>query len=292
MSTLVRLRHASVACRVHAHTVLQRRPLTAPTVTPVAFAKLDGGGQLAQITLQNPRANLFDHRSLQALDAAMDAVESSDVRGLVLRSAVPGFFSAGFNLPALHRVDRSGFEGLWVLGKRVFRRIYALPVPSVAAIDGHALGLGCVMAMACQRRFMVTADRPALIGLNEVAVGMPVPEWLATRFRDLTSNAAAEALLPSGATLSPERAHAIGLVDQVFASGDAMHAAIQAEFQQTKVSSFAQQQTIRGLRRQFLDYFDACFDQDTEQFWHAISSAETQTAIGQALAQLKAKSKS
>ncbi|KAJ2348816.1 hypothetical protein GGF43_004503 [Coemansia sp. RSA 2618] len=262
-------------------------------LAPVSFTALDGGGQLAKITLNNPRANLFDHASLQALGSAMDAVETaSNVRGLVLQSAVGGFFSAGFSLPALHQVDRAGFERLWVVGKHVFRRIYALPVPSVAAIDGHALGLGCVMAMACQRRFMVAAEKPALIGLNEVAVGMPVPEWLAARFRSLTSARDAELILPRGSSLKPAQAHAIGLVDSLFASRDEMDSAIQADFSSgSRVSAYAQQETIRGLRREFLDYFDACFDKDTEQFWQAISSAETQAAIGNALAQLKAKSR-
>ncbi|KAJ2234880.1 hypothetical protein H4S00_006517 [Coemansia sp. D1744] len=291
--TLVLVRRAFVACRSHACDMLQHRLMSAgPKLAPVAFTALDGGGQLAKITMNYPPANLFDSSSLQALGAAMDTVEAtSDVRGLVLQSDVRGFFSAGFSLPALYNVDRAGFERLWVTGKHVFRRIYALPVPSIAAIDGHALGLGCVMAMACQRRFMVASERPPLIGLNEVAVGMPVPEWLATRFRDLTSTRDAELILPRGSSLSPTQAHKIGLVDSLYASRSEMDDAIHSDFNSCRVSARAQQETIRGLRRQFLDYFDTCFDQDTELFWQAISSHETQTAIGNALAQLKAKSR-
>ncbi|KAJ2476327.1 hypothetical protein IWW56_004982 [Coemansia sp. RSA 2131] len=290
--TLVLVRRAFVACRSHACNMLQQRPMSAGSkLAPVAFTALDGGGQLAKIAMNYPPANLFDHSSLQALGAAMDAVEAtSDVRGLVVQSNVRGFFSAGFSLPELYNVDRAGFERLWVTGKHVFRRIYALPVPSIAAIDGHALGLGCVMAMACQRRFMVASER-SLIGLNEVAVGMPVPEWLATRFRDLTSTRDAELILPRGSSLSPARAHEIGLVDSLYTSRTEMDDAIHSDFNSCRVSARAQQETIRGLRHQFLDHFDTCFDQDTELFWQAISSHETQTAIGNALSQLKAKSR-
>ncbi|KAJ2162201.1 dodecenoyl-CoA isomerase [Coemansia sp. RSA 552] len=289
---------ASVACRC------RRRWMTIagspPPLATVELRPLGAGTRLATITLASPPANTFDYASLQALDAAIDTVErADDVRGLVLRSAVRGFFSAGFDLKALYRTDRSRFEQLWGLGKKVFRRIYALPVHSVAAIDGHALGLGCVMAMACERRYMVHRAAPspaieakpvALIGLNEAAVGMPVPGWLAVRFRDLTSVRAAERLLADGSVLSPSAAADVGLVDKLFDSPQAMEHAITAELDKSaRVSAMAQQQTLSTLRREFLDRFDRVSAQDTADFWTAVSSRETQAGIGKALARLKSK---
>ncbi|KAJ2877795.1 dodecenoyl-CoA isomerase [Coemansia asiatica] len=244
---------------------------------------------LATITMNNPKANTFDHASLQALDEAVKQVQTKKgVRGLVLTSAVDGFFSGGFNLPIFRQIARQDFLQLWLLGKSVFRRIYSLPVPSVAAIDGHALGLGCVMAMACQKRFMV--DSKKLIGLNEVAVGMPVPEWLAVRFRDLTSPRIAEDLLGIGAAMSATEACKAGLVDSVFALKSEMNAAA-LEFLKTRaaVSSYAQSETLSALRSHFLGYFDQSFERDNERFWAAISHPDTQRSIDRALEKLAAK---
>ncbi|KAJ2726050.1 dodecenoyl-CoA isomerase [Coemansia sp. Benny D115] len=255
----------------------------------VAFTEFKSVGCLATITMNSPGANTFDLPALQALDSAVAQAEArGDVRALVLTSAVDGFFSGGFNLPVLQRISRPDFLALWGMGKQVFRRILALPVPSVAAIDGHALGLGCVMAMACQHRFMVQS--PRRIGLNEVAVGMPVPDWLAVRFRDLTSPRTAEEMLPVGATATASEAHAVGLVDRLCASRADLDAAVAEHLRQRcAVPPPAQAATLQALRRSFLEYFDAESARDNERFWAALSHPDTQQAIDRAIAQLAAR---
>ncbi|KAJ2895053.1 dodecenoyl-CoA isomerase, partial [Coemansia aciculifera] len=179
----------------------------------VAFTELSGappGQCVATITMACAKANSFDATALQGLSQALTLVEAREgLRGLVLQSGVPGFFSAGVNLRAFANISHDNFLQLWTLAKSVFRRLHALPVPSIAAIDGHALGLGCAMAMACQHRYAVNS--PALIGLNEVPVGLPVPQWLAERFRDLTSLRVAEELLCTGESVTATRALALGL---------------------------------------------------------------------------------
>ncbi|KAJ1799091.1 hypothetical protein LPJ59_002066 [Coemansia sp. RSA 2399] len=247
--------------------------------------------------MNNPRANAFDQESLDALNNAVSAAEANkDVRGLVLESAVDGFFSGGFNLSVFQQITHAEFMRLWSVSKAIFRRIHALPVPSVAAIDGHALGLGFVFAMACQFRYMVRPEdsqgpsAKRLVGLNEVTVGLPIPEWLALRFRDLTTPRTAEDLLASGAMLSASHAHEAGVVDRLFSSSTNMRAAIVADLShRAMIPREAQTQTIALLRRDYLDRFDACNERDNRFFWDAVSSTSTQATIEKALAKLKAK---
>ncbi|KAJ2750285.1 dodecenoyl-CoA isomerase [Coemansia sp. BCRC 34490] len=266
----------------------------------VTFGKLDhsSAGCIATITMSNPRANTFDQDSLDALNKAVGLATAAekDVRGLVLRSDVDGFFSSGFDLSVFQDITHAEFMRLWTASKAIFRRIHALPVPSVAAIDGHALGLGFVFAMACQLRCMVHPEpherkkKPPLVGLNEVAVGLPVPEWLALRFRHLTTPRIAEDLLPTGAMLPADRALEAGLVDRLFPSSAAMHDAILADLsRRAMVPHEAQKQTIGLLRSEYLARFDACNERDNDFFWSAVSSPATQAAITSALARLKAK---
>ncbi|KAJ2664862.1 hypothetical protein IWW48_000476 [Coemansia sp. RSA 1200] len=266
----------------------------------VTFQKLDhsSAGCIATITMNNPRANTFNQDSLDALNNAVGLATATerDVCGLLLRSDVDGFFSSGFDLSVFQDITHAEFTRLWTASKAIFRRIHALAVPSVAAIDGHALGLGFVFAMACQLRYMVHPEpherkkKSPLVGLNEVAVGLPVPEWLALRFRHLTTPRIAEDLLPTGAMLSADRALEVGLVDRLFPSSAAMHDAILADLnRRAMVPHEAQKQTIGLLRSEYLARFDACNERDNDFFWNAVSSPATQAAITSALARLKAK---
>ncbi|KAJ1670158.1 dodecenoyl-CoA isomerase [Coemansia sp. RSA 25] len=258
----------------------------------VAFAELDGAPAaqcVATITMACAKANAFDAAALQGLSQALAQVEArAGVRGLVLQSGVAGFFSAGFSLRVFAGIGHADFAHLWALARDVFRRLHALPAPSVAAIDGHALDLGCALAMACQHRYAVRS--PALLGLNEVAVGLPVPQWLAERFRDLTSLRAAEELLCTGAALSVARAQPLGLVDAAFDSPAAAAEAARARLRQCAAAPHAAQaETLEALRRPFLARFDADAARDTEQLWRAVSSPATQHAIHAALARLASK---
>ncbi|KAJ2831999.1 hypothetical protein GGI24_001394 [Coemansia furcata] len=275
----------------YAATATARRSLSTTTAPfHTAFSELAGPSEcIATITMACAKANSFDITALEGLSQALAQVEArAGVRGLVLQSGTAGFFSAGFSLPVFHGISQADFERLWALSRDVFRRLFALPAPSIAVIDGHALGLGCALAMACQHRYAVRS--PGLIGLNEVAVGLPVPQWLAERFRDLTSLRAAEEFLSTGASLSVSHALPLGLIDAAFDSPDAVAAAAYARLRQCATAPrAAQAETLGALRRDYLARFDADCERDTAQLWHAISHPATQNAIQAAIARLARK---
>ncbi|KAJ2016900.1 hypothetical protein IWW57_005454 [Coemansia sp. S610] len=278
-----------LAQRLAVTATVRRALSTASRPFHVTFSELAGPLSpecVATITMACAKANSFDPAALQGLSHALAQVEARvGVRGLVLQSGTAGFFSAGFSLPVFHGIAQADFERLWALSRDVFRRLYALPVPSIALIDGHALGLGCALAMACQHRYAVRS--PGLIGLNEVAVGLPVPQWLAERFRDLTSLRTAEELLSTGASLSVARAQPLGLVDAVFDSSDDVAAAAHTRLRQYATAPrAAQAKTLEALRRDYLARFDADCERDTDQLWRAVGSSDTQTIIQDAIARL------
>ncbi|KAJ2248823.1 hypothetical protein GGI13_004499 [Coemansia sp. RSA 455] len=282
----------TAAARRSLSTTAARRGESTAGPFHVAFSELAGPLSpecVATITMTCAKANSFDLTALEGLSHALAQVEAqAGVRGLVLQSGTAGFFSAGFSLPVFHGIAQADFERLWALSRSIFRRLYALPAPSIAAIDGHALGLGCALAMACQHRYAVRS--PGLIGLNEVAVGLPVPQWLAERFRDLTSLRAAEELLSTGASLSVARALPLGLIDAVFDSADDVATAAFSRLRQCAAAPrAAQAETLEALRREYLARFDADCERDTAQLWRAISRPDTQNAIRAAIARLSNK---
>ncbi|ORX74256.1 ClpP/crotonase [Linderina pennispora] len=257
----------------------------------VTFSQLANNQALATITMNSPKANTFDYSSFVALSDALAEVEAApNVRGLVLQSGLDNIFSAGFNFPIFHNISRDEFLRLWVLGKQIYRRIHAMPVPSIAAVNGHALGMGCVFALAFQSRFMVAGR--STIGLNEVAVGMSVPEWLAARYRDLTSPRTAEKMLPLGRTLTAQQAKEAGLVDEVFETKEQMQAAIVSHIEAAaKFQPQAQADTYRSLRRAHLKLFDESFEADNAWCWAMVNNPATQQGLAEALSRLKSKPK-
>ncbi|KAJ1941652.1 hypothetical protein EC988_006702 [Linderina pennispora] len=257
----------------------------------VTFSQLANNQALATITMNSPKANTFDYSSFVALSDALAEVEAApNVRGLVLQSGLDNIFSAGFNFPIFHNISHDEFLRLWVLGKQIYRRIHAMPVPSIAAVDGHALGMGCVFALAFQSRFMVTGR--STIGLNEVAVGMSVPEWLAARYRDLTSPRTAEKMLPLGRTLTAQQAKEAGLVDEVFETKEQMQTAIVSHIEAAAMfQPQAQADTYRSLRRAHLKLFDESFEADNAWCWAMVNNPATQQGLAEALSRLKSKPK-
>lgn len=92
------------------------------------------------------------------------------------------------------------------------------PVPVVAAIGGHAPAGGCVLALCCDYRVMARSPDPAKpfrIGLNEVQVGLAVPEGIQMLLRRLVGPRRAERLMVAGAMVPARRAFAIGMVDEL-----------------------------------------------------------------------------
>lgn len=161
-------------------------------------------------------------------------------------------------------------------------------------MHGHSLGLGCVLGMACQDRFMVgNTAKPATIGLNEVAVGVPVPHWLVNLFAEITSRRHAERFLPMGRILSVQEAASIGLVDKAdFSSQEEMDEfVVKYLVGRSKSPRVAQTETMAVIRRDFLEAFRASAEEDVATITKYVQEEEAQTILKDQLARLASKSK-
>jgi enoyl-CoA hydratase len=156
---------------------------------PVLIEDRDGGVRV--ITLDRPPANAIDDTLLAALDDALaDAEADAAVRALVVTGRGP-FFCAGFDLRARQRDDAES-GGVVDLYRSAHRRLLAMPKPTVALVNGHAVAGGLVIALACDVRIGV--DEAATIGLNEVAIGASFPTAAIEIVRSRLSSAVAAEL--------------------------------------------------------------------------------------------------
>jgi len=176
-----------------------------------------GEGAIHHLVMDHPghKVNVLDEESLGSLEVALAELEQGGGRvasGVVLRSGKPGAFIAGADVEAIGALtDPAAVRAVVERAHAAFGRLAALPVPTVAAIDGVCLGGGTELALACDSR--VAAEEPRTqIGLPEVLLGIIPGFGGTTRLPRLIGLTAALDLILTGRALDARRAEKAGLV--------------------------------------------------------------------------------
>jgi 3-hydroxyacyl-CoA dehydrogenase / enoyl-CoA hydratase / 3-hydroxybutyryl-CoA epimerase len=190
-----------------------------PAVTARAMIQRETGkDNICVLTFDRPEsgANIFDAATMSELSEHVDAIEADgSLRGLIITSAKKSIFIAGADLKTLLMQAQSGeLRDFIAEGQRVFNRIAALQIPSVAAIHGACAGGGYEVTLACDWR--VASDDPASrIGLPETTLGL-IPAWGgSTRLPRLIGEDNAAEVILKGKLYSADDALKLGLVDEV-----------------------------------------------------------------------------
>jgi enoyl-CoA hydratase len=176
---------------------------------------LDGDGAVAVLTIDRPDAlNALDVPTLTSLrDELMTLRENDDVRAIVLTGAGDRAFAAGADIKYMSGLDSSGTREWGELGQRVAQLLEIAPKPTIAAVNGFALGGGCELALACDIRY---AARTAKLGQPEINLGI-IPGWGGTqRLARVCGLGVAKELVLTGRILDADEALRIGLVNAVY----------------------------------------------------------------------------
>ncbi|HPF14947.1 MAG: enoyl-CoA hydratase/isomerase family protein [Planctomycetes bacterium] len=174
-------------------------------------------GRVATITINRPdKMNALNHQTLSELAHAFDAVQADDsVGALILTGSGEKAFVAGADIKELLDVagNDTGAAELAGFGQSVFRRLDELGKPSVAMINGFALGGGCELALACTLR---TASSKARLGLPEVSLGIIPGYGGSQRLARIAGPGIAREWILTGDMFGAEEAHRMGVVNRVF----------------------------------------------------------------------------
>jgi enoyl-CoA hydratase/carnithine racemase len=169
---------------------------------------------VAIVKLQRGVTNPLDRGLVDQLGRTLQRVGGDPaVRSVVLGSASDKFFSIGFDIPQLFELARPEFATYYQAFNRVCLDLFTLSKPTVAAITGHAIAGGCILALCCDYRLI--ADGRKLMGLNEIKLGVPVPYVADRILRDLVGGRHARQIVESGQFYLPDESLSLGLVDQV-----------------------------------------------------------------------------
>lgn len=173
---------------------------------------LERDGELARLTLDDGKANAFDLAFFTELNAALD--ECADAASVVLVGR-DGMFSGGLNLKVLQGSTPEALLDLLTRFGHTMHRVWLEPRPVVAAVTGHAVAGGTILAMACDHA--VAAEGEFRWGLNETAIGMVMPEWILAITRANVPAHRFEDLILSGALIPPAAAVDAGFADELTA---------------------------------------------------------------------------
>ncbi len=156
--------------------------------------------------------NIFDVPTLKELDAHLGNL--ADVRTLILTSAKKSVFVAGADIHLFQKMSMEELTAFVDIGQAVFNRLAALPIPTVAAIHGAAVGGGYELALACDWR-VASPDAATKIGLPETKLGL-IPAWGgSTRLPRLIGVPGALDVILGGKTVSARHALKLGMIDEV-----------------------------------------------------------------------------
>ncbi|MGV8967299.1 MAG: enoyl-CoA hydratase/isomerase family protein [Cellulomonas sp.] len=169
-------------------------------------------GEVLEIALSRPPVNALSPELVVGLTDALRAAPDAGARAIVL-SGAPGVFSAGLDVPVLVGLDRDAMTRFWRDFVELLAVIGRSPIPIVAAITGHSPAGGAVLALFCDYRVLARGDYR--MGLNEVQVGLAVPEVVQFGLRRLVGPHRAERLMVAGAMIEPAEALRVGLVDEL-----------------------------------------------------------------------------
>ena len=179
---------------------------------------------IGTITFNRPKVlNALNRQTMDELDAALtDAGNDKDLRVLILTGAGDKAFIAGADINELARMTPMTGPETSLYGQGVLHKLETLGKPSIAAVNGFALGGGCELALACSIRL---ASRTAKFGQPEVKLGIIPGYGGSQRLARLCGKGVAHELCLSGEMISAEEAQRIGLVNHVYEPAELLPAA-------------------------------------------------------------------
>jgi enoyl-CoA hydratase len=168
--------------------------------------------RVACVKLDDGKANVMSTAMLGEIGKALDHVEGrADI--VVLRSARPGIFSAGFDLKVFAAGDAPRSLEMVRAGAELALRLMSFPMPTIGVMEGHAFPMGTFLLLACD--FRLAARGAHRMGLNEVAIGIAPPSFAIELARSRVHPAWLSRTATLGEMYEPDEALAAGFLDRV-----------------------------------------------------------------------------
>jgi len=177
--------------------------------------RLDDSSDTLMLHLDRPPVNAIDLGVVRSLAAAMERITALPPSRPLVITGKGARFSAGLDLKTVPHYGRAEQREMIETINRLVGMLYGMPRPIVAAVNGHALAAGLVVALMCDYRISTSA--PCRFGLPEIKVGIPYPAGPMCVVQHELPPSTARLLVLCGQTFDPAAALAHGIVDELVA---------------------------------------------------------------------------
>jgi len=179
----------------------------------MTFVHLEIRDRLATVRLERGKVNALNEQVVDELSSCLHQLETdSAVRGVLL-TGTGKFFSFGFDIPSFIGTPKEDFTAYLRKFTALYRELFAHANPVVAALNGHAVAGGCMLASACDVRVMMKEN--ARIGLNEIGFGSSLFAGSLELLRFSVGDRRAQEVVYGGELYGAEQALSLGLVDAI-----------------------------------------------------------------------------
>jgi enoyl-CoA hydratase len=226
---------------------------------------------IATIRLAHGKVSALDTELLEALGRELD-VAAADARAIVL-TGEGSAFSAGVDLFRILDGGDEYLDRFLPALDGTLRKLFGLPLPVVAAVNGHAIAGGGILALACDYKVM-SAGR---IGVPELLVGVPFPVAALEIVRFAVPRSVLQSVIYTGRTLAPGEAAALGLVDEAVDPGDLAERALAVAQRLAAIPRATFRLTKSHLRSEAserISRMDAAIDPEVRRIWRDPASHE------------------
>lgn len=177
------------------------------------FVEISKAGEVAFVTLARGKVNALNEPMVAQIRQVFEDLEKDPGVKAVVLTGRGKFFSFGFDVPEFMTYPKSRFIDFLNGFTELYRYLFMFSKPVVAAVNGHAVAGGCMLAATSDHRVMVAGK--AKISLNEITFGASVFSVIVEIIKFCVGQRNAETLLVSGAMYSAEQARELGLIDRV-----------------------------------------------------------------------------
>lgn len=184
--------------------------------------RIERHGQVALLRLEHGKVNAIGPAFIAEMNRLLDGLGDANAAVITGKGSA---FCAGLDLPALVDLDQPAMYAFIEQFNAMMLRIFELPIPLLAAVNGHAIAGGCVLALQADLR--LAADRDSRIGLNEVQLGIGLPGVVLETLRCQVPGSSLAPIALEGRLFLPREALALGLVHEVVPEGELIDKALQ-----------------------------------------------------------------
>jgi enoyl-CoA hydratase len=236
--------------------------------------RIEEHGELALVRIDRPPANALD---LELLDDGRQALEelAAAEPGAVVLTGREGFFSAGVDLKLAPTLDPAGQSAMVQGINRLFAGWYSFPRPVVAAVNGHAIAGGLILALCADHR----VGGGGKLGLTELRAGIGYPLAAMTVVRAELAPAAARELVLRAQLVDPEEALRLGALDELVSEGEVLARALEVAGELAALPRDAYGRIKRQLRGEAIAALAAIGEDPLLTSWIPSEAGDAASAI-------------